>query len=113
MNRFQNNKSQDATLTELLSSHGVRREKKLEAALKTGHLALQKRRKYALYITLIWLLVTGLLLSPVLQDALRQHAWWAMALLFFFVIVELVWALQLWKLFGAWKKYRDLQSMKE
>lgn len=111
MSQLQHDKNDEVTLADVLSSHGVRRERKVAAAIQSSQKALRKHQKRALYITLAWLLNCGLLLAPMSARALREHAPWAITLLAVFLVIHLAWMLQLLAVARAWLRYRKLKDL--
>ncbi len=111
MSPLQRDKNEEVTLADVLSSHGVRREKKVVAAIQSSHKTFRKHQKRALYVSLVWLLCCALLLLPVSSRALREHTWWAMTLLATFLLIHLAWMVQMLKVAGAWLRYRKLKDL--
>ncbi|MFC5861972.1 hypothetical protein ACFPT7_06685 [Acidicapsa dinghuensis] len=111
MSPLQRDKNDEVTLADVLSSHGVRREKKVVAAIQSSHKTFRKQQKRALYVSLAWLLNCGLLLTPMSGRALREHAPWAITLLAVFLVIHLAWMLQMLAVARAWLRYRKIKEL--
>jgi hypothetical protein len=111
MSPLQRDKNDEVTLADVLASHGIRRERKVVAAIQSSHKTFRKHQKRTLYITLAWLLNCALLLIPTTGRALREHTWWAMALLAIFLVIHLAWMVQMLKVAGAWVRYRKIKEL--
>lgn len=99
--------------SDVLSAHGMRRERVIAAAIKDFHGRLRRNQKRAVYITLAWLLGMVATLNPISSNALYQRKPWALIFLVVFLILHLLWMIQMFLLGKAWIRHNNLKEFSE
>jgi len=99
--------------SDVLSAHGMRRERVIAAAVKDFHSRLRSNQKRAVYITLAWLLGIGATLNPISRNAIYERKPWALMFLVGFLILHLLWMIQMFVFGKAWIRYNKLKEFSE
>lgn len=95
---------------EVLSAHGVHREKKVANALTHFSDLLKRHQRRMLYITVAWL--PGLLwvLLPISSHAIYERRPWAISLLGVYLILHVLWIVQVGITAKAWIRFSKFKE---
>jgi hypothetical protein len=109
--RQSNRQSDVDRYNSLLNAHGARRDKLVAEETARVQQLLRKRKKATALTTLTLIVVGGSLLTPWAAPLLHERTSVGLALLFVLVALDLIWIVQIKRLFNAWTQHQDLKKL--